>query len=66
MRRIQRLTPAAVLMILLLPASSLVSQSRPACSAPTYRQIVRQLWEASDDGGRTWAPVFDGVYERKH
>ncbi len=174
MRRIQRLAPAAVLLFLLLPASSLASQSRLTCTAPTYRQFdfwigewevrrpdgvlaganvidtllggcvlrerwsgsrgghgtslnswnridrkwhqiwvddsglflelegglegdrmvlsgglplasdssrlsqqrvtwtplpggnVRQLWEASDDGGRTWAPVFDGVYERKH
>lgn len=25
---------------------------------------VRQLWEASRDGGRTWSVVFDGMYER--
>lgn len=25
---------------------------------------VRQLWEASTDGGRTWAVVFDGRYAR--
>lgn len=25
---------------------------------------VRQLWERSDDGGRTWATVFDGRYVR--
>ena len=23
---------------------------------------VRQLWEASEDGGRTWKVVFDGIY----
>lgn len=26
---------------------------------------VRQLWEASPDGGRTWRVVFDGVYRRR-
>jgi hypothetical protein len=26
---------------------------------------VRQLWESSTDGGRTWAVVFDGAYTRK-
>lgn len=25
---------------------------------------VRQLWEASSDGGRTWETVFDGLYRR--
>lgn len=25
---------------------------------------VRQHWERSDDGGRTWATVFDGKYQR--
>jgi len=27
---------------------------------------VRQLWEQSSDGGRTWAVVFDGRYSRRH
>jgi hypothetical protein len=26
---------------------------------------VRQLWESSADGGRTWAVVFDGMYRRR-
>jgi hypothetical protein len=26
---------------------------------------VRQLWEASKDGGKTWTVVFDGTYTRK-
>lgn len=26
---------------------------------------VRQHWERSDDGGRTWATVFDGLYTRE-
>lgn len=26
---------------------------------------VRQLWEASTDGGRTWTVVFDGMYRRR-
>jgi hypothetical protein len=25
---------------------------------------VRQLWESSTDGGRTWNVVFDGWYSR--
>jgi hypothetical protein len=26
---------------------------------------VRQLWEASTDGGRTWRVLFDGTYRRR-
>ena len=26
---------------------------------------VRQLWEASCDGGLTWKPAFDGYYSRR-
>ena len=26
---------------------------------------VRQLWESSQDGGKTWTTVFDGLYIRK-
>lgn len=26
---------------------------------------VRQLWEASSDGGRTWDVVFDGMYSKR-
>ena len=26
---------------------------------------VRQLWEASSDGGATWKVAFDGYYEKK-
>jgi len=26
---------------------------------------VRQLWESSKDGGKTWGVVFDGLYTRK-
>ena len=26
---------------------------------------VRQLWESSTDGGRTWLVAFDGTYTRK-
>jgi hypothetical protein len=25
---------------------------------------VRQLWEASNDGGKAWATVFDGYYSK--
>jgi hypothetical protein len=26
---------------------------------------VRQLWESSTDGGKTWTVAFDGIYRRK-
>jgi len=31
---------------------------------PQGNDRVRQLWEASTDGGRTWTVVFDGRYAR--
>ena len=30
------------------------------------RDTVRQLFEASPDGGKTWKPTFDGRYVRRH
>lgn len=32
--------------------------------APRPPDVVRQLWETSRDGGRTWTVVFDGYYHR--
>jgi hypothetical protein len=26
---------------------------------------VRQLWETSTDGGKTWTPAFDGLYRKR-
>jgi hypothetical protein len=26
---------------------------------------VRQFWESSEDGGKTWTPAFEGIYVRK-
>jgi hypothetical protein len=26
---------------------------------------VRQYWEQSPDGGKTWNPIFEGIYRRK-
>jgi hypothetical protein len=26
---------------------------------------VRQLWESSTDGGKTWSVAFDGLYVRE-
>ena len=43
-------------------------------ASPTLQRIswqplpdgrVRQLWEASKDGGRTWTTAFDGTYSRR-
>jgi hypothetical protein len=35
----------------------------------TWRRVgpaqVRQLWESSRDGGKTWTVVFDGRYQRR-
>jgi hypothetical protein len=44
--------------------SSRLAQQRVTWS-PLPGGKVRQLWEASDDGGRSWTTVFDGLYERK-
>ncbi len=32
---------------------------------PNKDGSVRQLWEGSDDGGTTWATVFDGLYRKR-
>ena len=32
---------------------------------PLEGGAVRQLWEQSKDGGKTWAVVFDGKYTKK-
>ena len=32
---------------------------------PNPNGTVRQLWEASRDGGKTWSVTFDGTYIRK-
>jgi hypothetical protein len=31
---------------------------------PSPEGTVRQVWEASHDGGNTWSRLFDGLYER--
>lgn len=33
---------------------------------PESNGDVRQVWDFSDDGGKTWQPVFDGTYVRVH
>jgi hypothetical protein len=32
---------------------------------PRQDGTVRQFWQLSDDGGKTWNVAFDGIYERK-
>lgn len=32
---------------------------------PAGTDRVRQMWEASEDSGKTWSTAFDGTYERK-
>ncbi len=31
---------------------------------PNEDSSVRQLWEQSSDGGKSWTPAFDGLYRR--
>ena len=33
---------------------------------PNTDGSVRQLWEASEDGGKAWKGVFDGMYRKAH
>ena len=33
--------------------------------APQPDGTVRQLWESSKDGGKTWSTAFDGRYVKK-
>lgn len=33
---------------------------------PEANGDVRQVWQLSPDGGKTWQPVFDGTYVRAH
>ena len=44
------------------------ADGRPARQRITWAPLaggdVRQLWEASSDGGATWSTVFDGRYSR--
>ena len=28
-------------------------------------RTVRQLWQTSSDGGKTWTPAFDGLYRKR-
>ncbi len=32
---------------------------------PNQDGTVRQLWEHTDDAGKTWKPAFDGLYTRR-
>jgi len=39
--------------------------SRRAAWTPQPACRVRQLWESSSDGSKTWTVVFDGLYARQ-
>jgi len=50
---------------------SMVLQSAPSPThvdritwTPNADASVRQLWEASEDGGKAWKTVFDGLYRK--
>lgn len=49
----------------------MVLQSAPSAGhvdriiwTPNADSSVRQLWEASEDGGKAWKTVFDGLYRK--
>lgn len=46
------------------PASGKRSPQRVTWT-PNTDGSVRQLWEGSEDGGKTWTPVFDGLYRKR-
>lgn len=45
------------------PANGSTSPQRVTWT-PNADGSVRQLWESSSDGGKTWTTVFDGLYRR--
>lgn len=47
-----------------VPASGGTAQHRISWT-PDEDGSVRQLWEASQDGGASWTVLFDGLYTRK-
>lgn len=46
-----------------------VEEGKPARNRITWTSVsdgsVRQLWELSPDGGKTWKTLFDGIYRRE-
>ncbi|MCQ4167543.1 hypothetical protein [Tahibacter harae] len=46
------------------PASGKRSPQRVTWT-PNADGSVRQLWESSADGGKTWTTVFEGIYRRR-
>lgn len=46
------------------PASGKHSPQRVTWT-PNADGSVRQLWESSADGGKTWTTVFEGIYRRR-
>ena len=51
------------------PANVAAGQAGPAHTRMTFTPhpdgSVRQLWESSDDDGRSWQTAFDGRYVRR-
>jgi len=47
-----------------LPGQPGVMQHQRITWTPQAGGHVRQLWEASDDSGKTWRVEFDGRYVR--
>ncbi len=48
-----------------LPNGSTVQNRITWSLIDNSRDRVRQFWETSQDGGKTWSSAFDGVYKRR-
>lgn len=48
-----------------LPVSKIAGRVNKTVWTPNPNGTVRQVWSSSDDGGETWAVVFDGLYKRR-
>jgi hypothetical protein len=54
---------------MVLEGTSVTTEARPTVERVTWTPLldgkVRQFWQQSLDGGKTWTAAFDGMYARK-
>lgn len=57
-------------MVWVVFSMGLLAQAQPNCTAPGFAQFdfwpgrVKQTWENSTDGGKTWTMTFDAICVR--